>query len=129
MSKLKGILVLLLLATWLPCTARCELEKTAVPDCGGTCKASQAGRHCPKSSAEHGCACGWTATGGYETSEDYIETEPALPLAIAPIIHTGMLLPRRCVLLDQLIVSRMPGDGWRFSSRAALPPRAPSFLL
>lgn len=128
MRVAKTVLTFLVLALWLPCTVRCELEKLKVVPTPSCCDehGSAHSDHAPSPSSD--CAVCESVASGYVAQDVKI----SIPVAT---INVLVLFD----LADKLFVEPMPLatppeenfrvglNTWQFRCRSALPPRAPSF--
>lgn len=129
---LKSFLVLLLLGTWFPCAANCQLMMSRA--------AQNLVEHHDASfqtafnaGSDEDCQiCDWVATGGCEQSETKV---------VAPEFAT-VVVPSFCqTILDEQLLALKSGcqtewstappelaATYHFAFRTALPPRAPSLI-
>lgn len=117
----KTILTLLALALWLPCTARCELEKARVLPTPSCCE-----EHSQSEKMPPNCGICESVASGYFSSESKI-TVPTAFIVSLPFAALSEVPVER----DQ--VSFAPEEQppsilniFQFTSRTALPVRAPS---
>lgn len=124
MQRWKSILALLVLAFWMPCTARCELAKSfeKVPEC---CESNS---HKSPDTDAGTCVCDAVASGGYHFSNSkMVVSAPVLIYALADLFGHNFSLDEKSA--PELIHSPQEirtQTVWHFISRAALPVRAPS---
>ncbi len=125
MKRIKTIVVLLLLALWVPVGSHCLLEAAdLLPDflcCVDECAPSGAGGGSDKD------GCGTVESAIYKAEDNQSITVVApfdslLPELSAPSAETDVqpVFSSRPVAAPELPVT------WQFSFRAAAPPRAPS---
>jgi hypothetical protein len=129
---LKTILVMAVLAFWLPATNHCRLE--LIPgleflDCCSHSDDEQAGDH--HENDPSGDLCAQVEDGLYK-AESYrvvIEAPPASPVGFLPALLEQAPRPERAPTVCRLDASppELPKT-WQFSFRAAAPPRAPSLV-
>ena len=125
--KMRVTMVLAVLGLWLGAANHCLLE--AMPGFTFLVCAPH-GEEAPHQDRDCSTdSCATVEKGGYKT-------EKAVGKVSSPILVLVAVLPSLSVdaLQDVLAVQQQPDSTaersvrWRFSSRAALPPRAPSFL-
>ena len=130
--RLKTILVMAVLAFWVPATNHCRLE--LIPGleflacCGHSEEEQSSGQH------QNECAddlCAQVEDGLYKTESNQVVVE-ALPVCLIgflPALLEQSPSPERACTVRRLDAS--PPEllkTWQFSFRAAAPPRAPSFV-
>lgn len=127
MNRLKPFVALIVLALWASCTIRCEVESLACSDADVCCDSAADESPEKPAPADH-CVCSWVRSGGY------IAEKTAVPLPL-PVCLPLFALPAYLEIpicdahASELTFS--PPElrtSWQFSSRAALSPRAPSFV-
>ena len=117
----------MLLVLWGPATSFCYAERAGWIDKDDCCTQSE---NLPREEASGEFACCMLASANYKVDEE----QPATPLYVLS------LLPHFLLSTDDNL-SRAPDSGdapavappelrltWQFSSRTALPPRAPSLV-
>jgi hypothetical protein len=122
---LKKIIVLLLLAVWMPATMCCALERAGVPFFQQCCEDD-----CSESSPKQPCTdktCCLLESGNYQTANPaplVVTPESVFLLLALTFIEPPQPHPGSAELSD----SSLPelSVGWQFLSRTALPVRAPS---
>jgi len=128
---LKTILVMAVLAFWLPATNHCRLE--LIPGleflaCCGHSEDEQAGEHHENECADDLCAQVEDGLYKAESNQVVVEAPPASHLGVLPAALEQTPSPERAgpARLD----SSPPelSKTWQFSFRAAAPPRAPSLV-
>jgi hypothetical protein len=130
-KRLKKILVVAVLAFWLPATNHCRLE--LIPgleflDCCGHSGDEQASDHQENKCADDLCAQVEHSLYKAESSRVVVESPPVSPLAILPALIVHWPSPER---VGAVRLNPSPPElpkPWQFSYRAAAPPRAPSFV-
>ena len=121
MSRLHKILAILFLLVWVPITSHCQLE--SIPGLGFL--------HCSSDTAENshceGDECSSVESGAYKIQNNNAN----VPLPFFTIALFDFTLPELTTSEDTCaVITSAPLEfqvGWQFSSRVALPPRAPSF--
>ena len=131
-NRLKTILVMAVLAFWLPATNHCRLE--LIPGlgflaCCGHSEDEQASDQHQNECAEDLCA--QVEDGLYKTESNrvVVEAPPACLFGFLPALLEESTSPERVCTLRRLDAS--PPEllnTWQFSYRAAAPPRAPSLV-
>jgi hypothetical protein len=126
-NRLKPFVAFIVLALWASCAVRCELGSLASSDETGCC--GSAADQSPKAPAPiNQCLCSWTLSGGYIAEK----TTVPLPLLVGLPLFTlpaELDVPKSTAPASLLTFS--PPElltGWQFFQRAALLPRAPSFV-
>jgi len=124
-SKAMAVLVL---ALWMPATLHCELETMTGLGFLACCSHTHSAPHQDADCDEDACAT--VESGLYQ-----IDESPPLtfrPLATLPAVTLGWLaqepLPPKPAVAATVFAPPELDVSWQFSSRAALPPRAPSFI-
>lgn len=127
----KTVLTLLLLATWFPCTAHCEVEASRLLKCVSLSDPCCA--HTNTSSEIGGCqVCDWVSSGAYKTQNSRImapESVPASLFTFFAVPSFAETVPTRQEAYPKLTAA--PPDllnVFQFVSRTALPARAPSLV-
>jgi hypothetical protein len=126
-NRLKPFLAMIVLALWATCTLRCEMVSLA-GSVEADCCVSVAGQQPETPAPADHCVCSWVRSGGYIVEK----TAVILPLPVSlPLLALPEYLdvPMPDALSNELILS--PPElhaSWQFSFRAALSPRAPSFV-
>jgi hypothetical protein len=120
--------LLLLLALWLPVTLHCRLETISGLSFLVCCQHAGSAPHQDSDCEEDGCAA--VESGGYKLEENPSFEVPCLAFVAVLVFpaaadDTPAREPR--VAVAALTASEL-SQGWQFSFRAALPPRAPSFV-
>jgi hypothetical protein len=126
-NRLKPFVTLLVLTLWASCMIRCELVSLACSEADSCCDSAADKTPANPAPADH-CVCSLARTGGY------IAAKTAVPLPLLAGIPLLTLpdyldLPTPDGHASELIFS--PPElvrSWQFSFRAALSPRAPSFV-
>jgi hypothetical protein len=126
-NRLKPFVAFMVLALWASCAVRCELASLASTEdtacCGGP-----AGQSSETPTPANQCLCSWALSGGYISEK----TSVPLPLLVGlPLFNlaTEMEAPKSDAAASVLIFSSPELlTSWQFSFRAALSPRAPSFV-
>jgi hypothetical protein len=119
------IFSLLAIALWLPVTLHCELE--AIPGfeflaCVTNQEADSAKSHC-----EDSCCSVERAAYKIDQVRQTLPMPELLPVVLATLLNAEVVLSGRN--FPEPLVSAPPDlpRTWQFVSRAAVPPRAPSF--
>ena len=130
-NRLKTILVMAVLAFWLPATNHCRLELIPGLEFLDCCNHSEDGQ--ASNQHENECEndlCAQVEDGLYKAESTHIHVQ-------APPISLPGILP---ALMEQIPVTDRPGrflpatsppelpKTWQFSFRAAAPPRAPTLV-
>lgn len=132
MDILKSILVLLLMGTWFPCAAHCQLIKSRAAQSlvehhdasWQTASTSGNGEDCR--------ICDWVASGGYEQSETKV-VAPEFATVVVPsfcqTIHDKQSLAlNSCSQTEWSTAPPELAPTFHFAFRTALPPRAPALI-
>jgi hypothetical protein len=125
--RLKPFVALIVLALWATCTVRCELVSLASAEADSCCHT--AADQCPAKPAQaNQCVCSLTHSGGIIAEKS---TVPLLLLIALRLftVPTELEIPRPTAPVREWTFS--PPElqtTWQFSFRAALSPRAPSFV-
>ena len=124
MKRLRQIVGLVLLVLWVPLTSHCTWEY--IPDLAlFKCSADTEQHSEPKSDcADDGCAQLETAT--YRSSGTQPEVAPPAFLVLFQLLTLTVPAIEACVAA--VTAPSEITSGWQFTFRAALPPRAPSFV-
>jgi hypothetical protein len=123
---IRQCVLVVLLALWVPATVHCDLE--IIPSLSFlNCTDTQGGPHSDAGCGEDSCA-------EVESASYRLEDNPSpILLPVATALLTVLLAAEAEVptgldrVLDPATFDGSP-QGWRFSCRAALPPRAPCFI-
>jgi hypothetical protein len=121
------MLTLMLVALWPLVTSHCKIEQ--LPGFGFLACVGEK----PEASHQEDCetdSCAAVESGLYKT-EDGRQTVPTPPASMSLILTASLLEAAQSAGADNVAVDVAPSDlrtSWQFSSRAALPPRAPSLL-
>ena len=122
-------MILALVALWLPATLHCKLEELPGLQFLACCDHEQAAPHQDDDCRTDSCAM--LEDGLFKVSNPKVVVPPPL-LAMIPDFSTAPASGRRlapvqvCILADR--APELPVT-WQFSTRAALPPRAPSLVF
>ena len=130
-NRLKTILVMAVLAFWLPATNHCRLELIPGLEFLDCCNHSEDGQ--ASNQHENECEndlCAQVEDGLYKAESTHIQVQAppiSLPGIVLPLIEQipAPLLPSR--LLPETSPPELPKT-WQFSFRAAAPPRAPTLV-
>lgn len=124
MKQLRQIVGLVLLVLWVPLTSHCTWEN--ISDLAlFKCSAEAAPQPEQKSDcADDGCAQLETAT--YRNSDAQSDVTPPDFLALFQLLTVTVPAGQTCAAA--VTVPPEISTGWQFAFRAALPPRAPSFV-
>jgi hypothetical protein len=126
-NRLKPLVAFIVLALWASCAVRCELGSLVSSEDTACCGSAADQSPETPAPASH-CVCSWALSGGYiaERTTFPLPLLVGLPLFTLP---TELEAPKSDAGAKVLIFS--PPDlltSWQFSFRAALSPRAPSFV-
>jgi hypothetical protein len=113
---------------WLPATSLCFLESVDWLSSDGCCPSGSGGT--PASGQTNASACCTLASGSYKPND---EERPVLEARLFTFLSVLRLFEPRELTDEPQWNAFKPSPpellaGWQFSSRAALPPRAPSFV-
>ena len=126
-NRLKPFVALIVLALWASCTIRCELVSLACSE-ADTCCDSAADKSPEKPAPAGHCVCSWVKSGGYIAEKSVVSLPLPVGLPLVPLpAYLEVPMPDRHA--SELTFS--PPElltSWQFSFRAALSPRAPSFV-
>ena len=130
-KRLKTILVVAVLAFWLPAINHCRLE--LIPglgflDCCGHSGDEQASDHPENKCPDDLCAQVEDSLYKAESNRVVVESPPGSPMGVLPTLIALRPSPERVVFVR---LNPSPPDlpkPWQFSYRAAAPPRAPSLV-
>jgi hypothetical protein len=129
---LKMILVLLLLGTWFPCTAHCQLMngRSAQSLVGQRDANLQAASR--SGSGEDCRICDWVTSGGYEQSQTKV-VAPEFAAGFVPSFYQAILDEQSLALNTGCETQRSTAPPelaptFHFTFRMSLPPRAPSLI-
>ena len=126
-NRLKPFVALIVLALWASCTIRCELVSLACSE-ADTCCDSAADKSPEKPSPANHCVCSWVRSGGYISEKTAIPLPLPIGLPLVPL-PAYLEVPMPDSHASELTFS--PPElltSWQFAFRAALSPRAPSFV-
>lgn len=129
--RLRTVVSLLLALMWLPATVHCRLESLPGFDfltCCTHTDADQSTSHHEGDCQTDGCA---TVEAGLYKHED-LDNTPVKPMVAVSLLPVLLEELQARVPTSTGIRSPAPPElccNWQFSYRAALPPRAPSFVL
>ncbi|HEU0010867.1 MAG TPA: hypothetical protein VFT34_13705 [Verrucomicrobiae bacterium] len=128
---LKTILVMAVLAFWLPATNHCRLE--LIPgleflDCCSHSADDQASEHHENECADDLCAQVEDGLYKAETNHVVVDAPPASSLGVLPVVLEQTLSPDRANFIRPETSPPELPKTWQFSLRAAAPPRAPSVV-
>jgi hypothetical protein len=121
---LRTMLTVLLAVAWMPLAGHCQIEHVTGLQFLRCAPADADGAPC--SPADGGSCCSWES-GQYHLPES--QPLVAVPLvAVVPLLQpvAESWTPAECGLQDLTEAPPGPPEPWQFSSRAALPVRAPS---
>jgi hypothetical protein len=124
----KTVLVLALVALWLPATLHCQLEELPGLQFLACCDHDETAPHQDDDCRTDSCAM--VEDGLYKTNDSKVTAAPMVArLTIAPTF-TLPTDPQSAGLEGHLATDKSPElpVTWQFSRRTALPPRAPSFV-
>lgn len=125
----RQIVGLLLLLTWLPCTMHCQAEALGWLGPDSCCEKGHADES-SKPDCSDCAACSSVESGGYSLSQKV----SLVPVLLAVVIHLAPDLldpvrePATLTLSAPDSATQFLAQSWPFDRRAALSPRAPSFL-
>jgi len=126
-NRLKPFVALIVLALWASCTIRCELWCLAGSEEAACCVSAEAPSPAMPAPADD-CVCSWVKSGRYIAETSLVP----LPLPVGVLLKNlsaDLSIPSSPASIA--VSTTSPPDllpSWQFSSRAALPPRAPSFV-
>lgn len=118
---------LAILAIWLPATLHCKLENLPGLSFLVCCSHEDTQPHQEDDCDTDGCA--WVESALYKTPDNAPLVAPlvlALSAFVAVPTHQETAAPESSFRLN-LVPPELP-QSWHFSRRAALPPRAPTFV-
>ncbi|MCI0539428.1 MAG: hypothetical protein L0Z50_29820 [Verrucomicrobiales bacterium] len=128
MKWLNRVVAAVLLVMWIPATSLCLLETAGWLASDGCCPSSSGGT--PASEPTSDSPCCLLASGSYKANDEEHSSIAAPLFAFLSVLN--LFEPAERTDEAQLIAFEPPPPelvaGWQFSSRAALPPRAPSFV-
>lgn len=124
MKRLRQIVGLVLLVLWVPLTSHCTWEDIADLALFKCHAESATQSEQPSDCADDGCAQLETAT--YRNSDAQPDVTPPASLALFQLLTVTVPAGETCVAA--LTTPPEISAGWQFSFRAALSPRAPSFV-
>jgi len=126
-NRWKAMIALLLAMLYLPATAHCLLEQAAwLPAGGGCCEESPTADSSETSSCPDGC-CPLEDTG-YPRAFGGSSTAFLASIQLYELAALVDFTPKQALaVLPQPSPPDLP-KAWQFAFRAALPPRAPSFV-
>lgn len=121
MPRLRFIVALVLATLWLPATLHCALEQAGVISATA----------CVADHGDHHDDCAKVETGHYKVSE--LSPGPAAPVLFV-CFDLGDVIPPETVVVPRISPERSdcPPEvprTWHFLARAALPARAPDFVV
>lgn len=126
-KRLKTVVSLIVLALWSACTINCEIVNLAAAEMASCCD-EQDGKEQRTPAQPDRCVCGWIRSGGYIAEKTVVPLP--LPVDLPLFAFPGCVeVPMPDAAASELIFS--PPEfltSWQFSYRAALSPRAPSFV-
>lgn len=128
MQWLKQVIAAALVVIWLPATSLCLIEAAGFLESHRCCPSGTPSA--PASEPTNDSPCCLLASGSYKSNDDdggLVIDSAFLLLSISDFVEPpelGNNLPLNSAVLSppELLC------GWQFSLRAALPPRAPSFV-
>lgn len=126
--RIRSYIAFALLALWLPATLHCEIEMTGVFTDSGIC-------HDGNSSgdvASENCAvdaCTMLESGAFHSPTNaFLFKVPHLTACLLLMVPLLEFVSPPAIRLDRTSAPAELIHTWQFVRRAALPPRAPSFL-
>lgn len=126
-KRLKTVLSLIVLALWSACTINCEIVNLTAAEMSPCCD-EQGGKQQQTPAQSDHCVCSWVKSGGYIAEK----TAVPLPLPVSlPIFTLPTYLEAPMPDVHAGVFAFSPPElltSWQFSFRAALSPRAPSFV-
>lgn len=127
MNRLKPFVTLLILTLWASCMIRCELVSLTSSETDSCCgSAADQSTETPAPISQ--CVCSLALTGGYIAEKSTVR----LPLLVGlPLFTLPTELEVPVFDSSARVLTFSPPElltSWQFSFRAALPPRAPSFV-
>lgn len=122
------MLVLVLVTLWLPATLHCKLEELPGLQFLACCDHENTAPHQDDDCRNDSCAM--VEDGLYKTSNPKVEVPLPLAVVVLDLTVAGEATPLTLPNPSQFLDDRVPElpVTWQFSSRAALLPRAPSFV-
>jgi len=128
---LKTILVMAVLAFWVPATNHCRLE--LIPgleflDCCSHSEDEKASEHHENECSDDLCAQVEDGLYKAETNHVVVDAPPASCLGVLPVVLEHILSPDRASPIRPETSPPELSKTWQFSFRAAAPPRAPSLV-
>ncbi|HKS37334.1 MAG TPA: hypothetical protein VJW76_09110 [Verrucomicrobiae bacterium] len=127
MNSWKRILAAALLVLWVPLTMHCRLESLPGMEFLACCPHEEAAPHQDSDCDDDACAVVESASYKTENGRIAIPTPVLVPaLFLAPLLRLEAI-PAVNHLAFEKPSPELPVS-WQFSFRAALPPRAPSFV-
>ena len=129
-QRFKTLIALLLLGLWLPCTMHCQAEALGWLGSDSTCCEQSHTDDSPKPDCA-GCAtCSAIESGGYSLPQkvDLVPVLLAVVVHFAPDLLDPLREPAALTLPAPDSATQFLAQSWTFDRRAALSPRAPSFL-
>lgn len=128
MKWLKTILVLALVALWVPATLHCQLEELPGLQFLACCDHGETAPHQDDDCRTDSCAM--VEGGLYKTNNSKVTAAPMVSRLVVNPVVTLSANPLSTGLRSHLASDKSPElpVTWQFSRRTALPPRAPSFV-
>lgn len=123
-------MTLVLLAVWLPCTSHCQAEALGWLGSDSAC-CEQSQKDAPAKPDCSECdACNAVESGGYTLPQKVSFVHVLLIVAVhfAPDLLDSIREPATLTLSAPDSATQFLAQSWTFDRRAALSPRAPSFL-
>ena len=131
MKRCVQFLWLLVLALWLPCTMHCTLEAAGIT-LSNCCESSHNTEHSdgsPPTDPCHDChACSAVESDGMVKADSSVKVQPLLAVVCVRLRLEALAVPATEASRAWAVSPPEPPPSWRFTERAALPPRAPSRL-
>jgi hypothetical protein len=125
-SRLKIVIGWLILAIWLPATSLCLVEKAGWLSADDCCQKNSPDSN-PASSAEDSACCA-LGSSSYKANEDERLISLSCDFVLTPALVLPSLEADHCFHVAGTKAPVHLSVSWQFSSRAALLPRAPSFV-
>ncbi len=126
--RIRSYIALALLALWLPATLHCEMEMAGLFADSGTCH----DRNSSGGTASEDCAvdaCAMLESGGFHSpTNTFLFKAPDLTACLLLLVPPLEFVSPPAIRLDRTTAPAELIQTWQFVRRAALPPRAPSFL-
>lgn len=129
-QRVKTVIALLLLSLWLPCTMHCQAEALGWLGGDSTCCEQGHKDASSKPDCSECAACNSVESGGYSLPQkvSFVEVLLVVAVHLAPDLLDPAREPVVLTLPAPDSTPQFLCQSWTFDRRAALSPRAPSFL-